>query len=80
MTTIAFDTLKFVQTLEKAGVPPPQAEAFAEALKQAQSESELATRSDLRETEERISANLYKALLIQTFAIAGLVAALVKIF
>jgi hypothetical protein len=33
MTTIAFDTLKFAQRLEQAGVPRNQAEAFAEAQK-----------------------------------------------
>ncbi len=47
MTTITFDTLKFVQTLEKAGVPHSQAEAFAEAFRQAQSEGELANLTDM---------------------------------
>ena len=34
---------------------------------------------DLKELEHRLTARLYRALLIQTFALAGLVAALVKI-
>ena len=31
MATITFDTLKFANTLKRAGVPPAQAEAEAEA-------------------------------------------------
>ena len=32
MATITFDTLKFANTLKRAGVPPAQAEAEATAL------------------------------------------------
>ncbi|MBK1720595.1 DUF1640 domain-containing protein [Thiocystis violacea] len=39
MTAIAFDTLKFVRTLQRAGLPEPQAEAIAEAFREAQTES-----------------------------------------
>ena len=47
MSTITFDTLKFTKTLEKAGVPSDQAEAFAEAFKEAGGEAELASRKDI---------------------------------
>ena len=47
MSAITFDTLKFTKTLEKAGVPSTQAEAFAEAFKDASGDAEIATRKDV---------------------------------
>ena len=52
MTTITFDTLKFVERLKAAGVPEAQAKAMAEAQQEALSESvatQLATKIDLAE-------------------------------
>lgn len=43
---VAFDTLKFVEKLEAAGVPHAQAKATAEAFAEATSQ-ELATKADL---------------------------------
>jgi uncharacterized protein (DUF2336 family) len=50
MPTITFDTLKFVEKLEKAGVSREQASAFAEAQKEAFAEAldtTLATKTDI---------------------------------
>ena len=50
MATITFDTLKFVERLEKAGVPREQASAFANAQKEAFAEAldtSLATKTDI---------------------------------
>jgi len=50
MTTITFDTLKFVERLEKAGVPREQASAFSEAQKEAFAEAldaSLASKNDI---------------------------------
>lgn len=47
MSTITFDTLKFAERLEKAGVPREQASAMAEAFKDASGEAEIATRKDV---------------------------------
>lgn len=50
MSTITFDTLKFVERLEKAGVSREQASAFADAQKEAFSEAldtTLATKTDI---------------------------------
>lgn len=47
MTAITFDTHKFVRTLKDAGVPESQAEAFSEAIKEAQGEADLATKRDI---------------------------------
>ncbi|GEM_PF-199879 len=47
VSTITFDTLKFVERLEKAGVSREQASAMAEAFKDASGEAEVATRKDI---------------------------------
>jgi phage protein D len=50
MSTITFDTLKFVERLEKAGMPREQASALAEAQKEAFAEaldSTLASKADV---------------------------------
>jgi hypothetical protein len=47
MTAITFDTLKFTKKLEKAGLPPEQAEAF----KEASGEAEVATKRDIGHLE-----------------------------
>jgi hypothetical protein len=47
MNTIPFDTLKMARKLEAAGFPGPQAAGAAEAMAEAMSGSELATKADL---------------------------------
>jgi hypothetical protein len=83
MTTITFDTLKFVRTLKAAGVPELQAEAFSEAFKDAQGEAELATkrdiddlRRDMIQLEQRLIIKLGTLMAVSV----GVVAALVKMF
>ena len=55
MATITFDTLKFTKTLEAAGFSTQQAEAVAEALKEAQSDQKLVTQEYL---DYRLKAEL----------------------
>ena len=55
MTTITFDTHKFIRTLKEAGVPESQAEAFSDAFKGAQGEAELATQHDITDVRRDIS-------------------------
>jgi hypothetical protein len=65
VSAVAFDTLKFAQTLrDKAKFTPEQAEGLSEAFAQA-SADQLATkadiadlRADLRETELRLEARI----------------------
>ena len=57
MATVTFDTLKFVDKLEQAGVSREQAKAEAEALVTALSEamdSQLATKSDINRLEREL--------------------------
>jgi hypothetical protein len=61
MSTITFDTLKFVERLEKAGMPREQASALAEAQKEVFSEaldSTLATRTDISKLDSSIKVDI----------------------
>ena len=89
MATITFDSLEFVETLTKAGVPEAQAKAEAKAInsafKQIMESKELATKQDLailesnlRKDMAEMKSDMIRAMLLQTFAIAGLVIAVVK--
>ena len=57
MSLTTFDTLKFAQRLEKAGLGREQAVAFAEAQKEAFAEAikpQLATKGDIRRVEKEL--------------------------
>jgi hypothetical protein len=56
VTTVTFDTLKFVEKLKAAGIPEAQAKAMSEAFQEAQGEFDVATKRDLKELELRIEA------------------------
>ncbi|PWB83484.1 MAG: DUF1640 domain-containing protein [Methylocystaceae bacterium] len=57
MTVVAFDILKFAEKLEAGGFTHAQAKAAAEAFAEATSQ-ELASKSDLRELELRMTVEL----------------------
>lgn len=82
MATITFDTHKFVRKLKESGLPEGQAEAIADAFKEAQGEAELATkrdiedlRRDMREMEQRMVIKLGGLIVLAV----GVVATLVKL-
>ena len=59
MSTITFDTLKFVEKLKSAGVPEAHAKAEAEALVSAFAEAmdaQLATKTDISDLKTEIVA------------------------
>jgi hypothetical protein len=56
-SSVPFDTLKFVETLEAGGFTHAQARAAAQAFADATGQ-ELATKRDLKETETRLQTNL----------------------
>ena len=61
MAAVMFDTYKFVDKLEKAGVAPEQAKAEVEALSAALSEaldSQLTTKSDLNKLEKELKLDI----------------------
>ena len=85
MAASTFNPLEAARTLEAAGVERRQAEAHAEALRQAATadRDELATKADLAALkadlaalEARMTANLYRALWFQGGAIIAILTAL----
>nr|VFK39754.1 MAG: hypothetical protein BECKTC1821E_GA0114239_100538 [Candidatus Kentron sp. TC] len=81
MATITFDTQQFIKTLQKGDFSEVQAKALSTAIKDVQRESELATKSDLGEMEQRIEVELIEwmaglliaqtALLVALFNLVG---------
>ena len=58
MTSITFDTLKYAERLEEAGIPRDHAKAEAEALAEVLSSgsTELATRADINQLRTEIKS------------------------
>lgn len=83
MTTVTFDTHKFIRTLTNAGLPPEQAEAIAEAFQTAQNEAQPVTRDyfdvRLKAEIETAKADLVKWMAGLLLAQAAVIAALVKL-
>ena len=73
MPSITFDTHKFIRTLKASGIPEDQAEAIAEAFREAHIEAELATKSDLRELEYRLIIKLGAMMMAAIAVVATLV-------
>ena len=86
MSAITFDTLKFAERLEKAGLTREQASAFAEAQKDVFSEAletQLATKADIARLENRIEQMELRLTIKLGGLIAagiGIIAALIKLF
>lgn len=79
MSNVTFDTFEFNNTLREAGFDEKQAAALtkvhqSKAVEQIRSAGEYATKGDILE----LKSELYKAMMIQTFAMAGIVIAVVK--
>ena len=75
MPTISFDTHKFIRRLREAGISEEQAEAIADAFRDAHIEAEVATKTDLRELEYRLIIKLGAMIVVAI----GIVATLVKL-
>lgn len=90
MSTITFDTLKFVRRLESGGFTQDQAEAVAEAIKGVADEQQpvtrdyldarlLITRTELETKIEAVKGDIIKWVAGLLIAQAALIAALVKL-
>ncbi|CCD30036.1 Phage-related protein [Candidatus Glomeribacter gigasporarum BEG34] len=80
MAHAAFDTLEFVDELEKSGIPEKQARALAAAVRKAHESSDLATKADLRELELRLSGEMKLLKWILGFIAAGVASLVLKAF
>jgi polyhydroxyalkanoate synthesis regulator phasin len=58
MASATFDTLKFVETLEEAGIPETHARAISNAVRNAHDTAELATKTDLREAVAEVRGEI----------------------
>lgn len=80
MASITFDTHKFIRRLKDAGVPEPQAEAMAEALRDAQGEAELVTKQDLQLELAPIKADVQLIKWMLGILLAGVASLVIKSF
>lgn len=74
MNTIALDTHKTIRKLQTRGFSEEQAEGIIDAL----TESDLATKSDLRSEISGLEMRIYRAMLVQTGVIAAIVIGIVQ--
>jgi len=56
MSAVTFDTLKFVETLQEAGVEDRVAKAISTAVRESREATNVATKADLHEMELRMEA------------------------
>jgi hypothetical protein len=90
MSSITFDTMKFVDTLRASGVPEEQAKAEAKAVNEAIASAvdmSLATKSDIqavsmavRESAIKTEAEFRNIRLLMSVIAAGVGAVLLKLF
>jgi len=76
MSTVTFDTLKFVETLEKANVPQDQARAIAAAVRDSQNAADVATKGDIALLHKDIDHVRWTIRLV----LGGVIALLLKSF
>ncbi|MFS1584037.1 MAG: DUF1640 domain-containing protein, partial [Candidatus Arsenophonus phytopathogenicus] len=60
MGQVAFDTLKFVETLEGAGLPKDQAKAISLAVRESHEAVDVATKRDLGDVRKEIDGRFDK--------------------
>lgn len=80
MGLVTFDTLKFVRRLKEAGIGAIQAEALAEAFREAQGEANLITRKDLQIELAPISQDLMLVKWMVGLLLAGVTALVLRAF
>ena len=75
MSSVTFDTNKFIRKLRESGMPDSQAEAVVDAFREAQGKADVSTKSDLRELELRLTIKIGGMLVIAV----GVLAAVLKL-
>lgn len=58
MGQVAFDTLKFVETLETAGLPKDQAKAISLAVRESHEAADVVTKRDLDDTKKEVLSEI----------------------
>jgi len=77
---VTFDTLKFVQTLESAGIDREQASAFAAAVRDSQDAADLVTKKDLEIALAPVRSELTLHRWMLGAILGGIIALVLKAF
>lgn len=80
MGTVTFDTHRFIRRLKDSGLPESQAEALADAFRDAIGESELVTRKDLQIELAPIKSDLTLVKWMLGIVLAGIASLVLKAF
>jgi len=80
MSTVTFDTLKFVKTLEASGIDAKQAEAIAAAYRDAGADQQLVTKQDLELELAPVKAELQIVKWMSGLILGGIVVLILKSF
>lgn len=84
MSTVTFDTLKFVKTLEASGFNNAQAEAIAAAYRDATNDQQLVTKTDLELTLQKELAPIKAEMLVMkwmnSLVLGGIIVLILKSF
>ncbi len=80
MTSVTFDTLKFVEKLKASGMPDAEAKAIAEALRDAQSDAELVTKKDLQIELAPLKSDLLLLKWMMGLVLGGVLALILRSF
>lgn len=80
MSTVTFDTLKFVKTLEAGGIEAKQAEAIATAYRDAAADQQLATKQGLHLELASLKAELQVMKWMSGLILGGVIALILKAF
>ena len=80
MSTVTFDTLKFVKTLEASGIDAKQAEGIASAYRDANDHQELITKKDLQIELAPLKAELVVMKWMSGVILGGIIALVLKAF
>ena len=80
MSTVTFDTLKFVKTLEASGITADQAEAIATAYREASLDQQLVTKQDLQLELAPLKAELQVMKWMSGLILGGVITLIIKTF
>jgi hypothetical protein len=80
MSTVTFDTLKFVETLKKCGFDDEKAKGIAIAYQDAAADQELLTKTDLELALQPIKMELQVHKYMLGMVLGGIVALIMKAF
>lgn len=78
MSTVTFDTLKFVETLKKSGFDEDKAKGIAAAYRDAASDQELVTKQDLEIELAPIKAELQVLKWMNGLILGGIIVLILK--